>query len=75
MTEPIEVGGKITWNPDASAAVVAAFKRGHTTATAVCTALGWENIKKQKVANKIASLKSAGALEAPPRKFLSCFEL
>ena len=68
MTEPIEVNGKLTWTPEASAAVVAAVKRGHTTATAVCNALGWKTVKKQKVANKISSLRSAGALEVPPSK-------
>ena len=65
MTEPIEVNGKLTWTAEASAAVVAAYKRGNTSAAAVCNALGWKTVKKPKVANKINSLRSAGVLEAP----------
>ena len=60
MTEPIEVNGKLTWTPAATAAVVAAFKRGHLTATSVCNALQWKTVKRAKVSNKIASLKASG---------------
>jgi hypothetical protein len=66
MSEPMEIDGKLHWSEESVGALKAAYKKGFTTATAACKALGWNTVKKHKVQNKIGSMKSNNLLENIP---------